>query len=505
MLLHHAGEIPAPPRGDIVRKERKHMVKRIFGVIGILVLALLAIIVFNTFRYKPATVAEADPFDLGADVAKAAEDLSRAVQFKTVSDDLTRPDFSAFLGFLQETYPALHAKLDRVVLDPNTPLYKWTGTDDSLKPVLLAAHYDVVPIPPGSLQHWDYPPFAGERADGFVWGRGTLDNKGALIAIMTAAEHLITNGFTPKRSVYFSFGGDEEIGGDGAKAVSHYLTENGVQLAWALDEGSFVLDRIIPGLDVPVASINLSEKGYLTLTLVATSPGGHSSMPPRMTSVGRIARAVSRVQDAPVPGGLTGVSEEFFDALGRHFSIEKRALFANRWLFSPVLENVLSGTPSTNAMLRTTTAPTMLSGSNKENVLAARATATVNFRLHPRDTMDDIVAHVKTVVADDQVEIVVDRDAFSPASPVSGSDTQGYIDIESSIRAAFGTLATVPGLTIAATDARHYATAADAAYRINPFKITGDDLERFHGIDERLSAENLERGINFFGALLQKQ
>ncbi|MFT7596175.1 MAG: carboxypeptidase PM20D1 [Paracoccaceae bacterium] len=481
------------------------MVKRIFGGIRLLILVIVAIVAVNTFRYTPDTVEAAEPFDLGVDVAAAVKDLSRAVQFETVSDDLTRPDFPAFLAFLEQTYPAVHSKLDRVVLAPNTPLYKWTGSDDSLQPVLLAAHYDVVPIAPGSLQHWDYPPFAGEVVDGFVWGRGTLDNKGALIAIMAAAEHLITSGFTPKRTIYFSFGGDEEIGGDGARAVSQYLIENGVQLAWALDEGSFVLDKIIPGLDVPVASINLSEKGYMTLTLVATSPGGHSSMPPRMTAVGRIARAVSRLQDTPVPGGLTGLSEDFFDALGRHFSIEKRALFANRWLFNSLLESVLSGAPSTDAMLRTTTAPTMLSGSNKDNVLAARATATVNFRIHPRDSVEDIVAHVKTVVDDDQVEVIVDRDALSPASPVSGADTQGYRDIETSIRAAFGALATVPGLTIAATDARHYAKAADAAYRINPFKITGDDLERFHGIDERLSVENLERGISFFGSLLQKQ
>ena len=147
----------------------------------------------------------------------------------------------------------------------------------------------------------------------------------------------------------------------------------------------------------------------------------------------------------------------------------------------------------------------MLSASNKENVLAAQATATVNFRLHPRDSVDDVVAHVRAAVDDEEIEIVV-NDAFSsPASPVSRSDTQGYGDIEASIRAAFGPLASVPGLTIAATDARHYALAADDTYRINPFRITGDDLERFHGIDERLSVENLRLGISFFGSLLKKQ
>lgn len=481
------------------------MIKRIVAVIGILLLVLGAILAFNTLRYKPDNMVAGAPFDLGADVAKAAGDLSRAVQLRTISDDLGRPDFTAFLAFLEETYPGVHGAMERVVLAPNTPLFKWAGSDQSLQPILLAAHYDVVPIAPGSLDRWDHPPFSGAIADGFVWGRGTLDNKGALIAIMAAAEHLIASGFTPERTVYLSFGGDEEIGGDGARAVAQYLIDNGVQLAWALDEGSFVLDRVIPGLDVPVASINLAEKGYVTLTLVARAQGGHSSMPPRMTAVGRIARAVDRLQNAPMPGGLSGVSEEFFDALGRHFPIGQRVVFANRWLFNPLLENILSRAVTTDAILRTTTAPTMLSGSNKENVLAARATATVNFRIHPRDTVDAIVAHVKEVVDDDQVEIILDREFASPASPVSGSDTQGYMDIKASIRAAFGALAVVPGLTIAATDARHYARAADDAYRINPFKITSDDLARFHGMNERLSVENLERGINFFGVLLQKQ
>ncbi len=470
-----------------------------------LLVALAAVLTINTMRYKPATVSDAQLTDLGADIGSATDNLSKAIRFATVSDDLTRPDFDGFLSFLNETYPTFAANTERMVLDAKTPLYVWKGSDESLQPVLLAAHYDVVPIPPGSLEKWDHDPFAGTIDDGFVWGRGTLDNKGALIAMVTATEHLMLAGFTPERTIYFSFGGDEEIGGDGAKSVAKYLHDNGIQLAWALDEGSFVLDKIIPGLDQPVASINLSEKGYLTLKLIATSPGGHSSMPPRQTAVGQLARAIDRLQNKPVPGGLTGVSEDFFDGLGRHFSIEQRVVFANRWLFNPLLESILSGAPSTDAMLRTTTAPTMLSGSSKENVLAAEATATVNFRLHPRDTVDDVIAHVRAVVDDEGIEIRVNDGFATPASPVSSTDTTGYRDIEGSIRAAFGPLATVPGLTIAATDARHYATAADAAYRINPFKITSDDLLRFHGINERLSIENLERGINFYGSLIQKQ
>lgn len=478
--------------------------KIVFGL-GVVLIALVAVLAVRTAQYRPAPIAASDPITFEADLDTAVETLSAAIRYQTISTDMTHPDFRAFLSFLQDRYPNVHRVMTRVELTPVTPLYKWEGKDSSLPPVLLAAHYDVVPVAPFSLDQWVHPPFSGAVADGFVWGRGTLDNKGALIAMLSAAEQLIADGFTPERTVYFSFGGDEEVGGEGALAVANHLTEQGTVVEWALDEGSFVLNDIIPGLDVPVASINLAEKGYLSMKLVATAEGGHSSMPPRETAVGQLSRAVYRLQEAPMPGGLTDISAEFFDALGRHFTLEKRVIFANRWLFEPVLENILFGAPSTDAMLRTTTAPTMLEGSQKENVLASRAVATVNFRVHPRDTADDIIAHVREAIDDERIEIIVNRDFVSPASPVADSSGPGYVDVEASIRDVFGPIASVPGLTIATTDARHYAKAAKAAYRINPFIITGDDLARFHGLNERLSVDNIEKGIRFYAALLSRQ
>lgn len=479
---------------------------RLLAGLVLVIVVLLAVLLFNTLRYTPeATATGGEIYDLDANIKQATRDLSEAVKFRTVSTDLKHPDFATFLTFLEDSYPLVHSTMSREVLARQTPLYKWEGSDPSLAPILLAGHYDVVPIAPGSHDLWEHEPFAGVIDEEFVWGRGTLDNKGAVIAMLTAAEKMIKDGFTPKRTVYFSFGGDEEVGGLGAMAVAVHLNQLGIELDWMLDEGSFVLDKVIPGLDQPVASINLSEKGYVTLELVAKSAGGHSSMPPRVTAVGRIAKAVGRLQDTPVPGGLSGLSEAFFDTLGRHFSFGQRVVFANRWLFRPLLENILASAPTTDAMLRSTTAPTMLTGSSKDNVLAAEASAKINFRIHPRDTVADIVAHVRRTIDDPEIEIRYDESLSNPASPVSSSDATGYNDIKSSILDAFGPLATVPGLTIAATDARHYGKAAKNAYRINPFKITGSDLARFRGTNERLSIENLETGINFFGALLQKQ
>lgn len=481
------------------------MVRNILIGVGVLLVGLIAVLAVNTIRYSPPKLELTERYSSGVDLDRAVQALSEAVQFQTVSTDISHPDFPAFVTWLEQTYPAVHGATDKEMFHANTILLKWPGRDASLPPVLMAAHFDVVPVAPGSEDRWTYPAFDGAVADGYVWGRGTLDDKGGLIAIMAAAEHMIERGFTPQRDIYFSFGGDEEVGGQGAFSVAKHLVNSGVRLAWALDEGSFVLDGIVPGLPKPVASINTSEKGYLTLHLTARAEGGHSALPPKITAAGRVARAVDRLQNAPLPGGLDGLSAEFFDAIARHFSLERRVLFANDWLFGPVIETVLSSANTTNAMLRTTTAPTMLSGSSKENVLPTEAVATVNFRLHPRDTVEGVIAHVVAAIDDAEVEVTIAGDHHSEASPVASSTAQGYVDIEASILAVFGDVIPVPGMTIAATDARHYAMAAEGAYRISPFQLTDDDLARFHGTDERLSIENLERGVDFFALLISKQ
>ena len=482
----------------------KRFLKGAALVLGAGVLALVIVLGVNTWRYTPETVVVeqiATTTQIEVDTNGTAGRLAQAVQFRTDSSQPDNPDFSAFLEWLKTTYPAVHQTLDRRIMGDGTPLYLWAGSEAGARPVLLAAHYDVVPVTPDSLDRWTHPPFAGVVDAGFVWGRGTLDNKGALIAILDTVTALIDAGFQPKRDIYLSFGHDEEVGGNGARAVAEALKAENVQLEWILDEGSFVLDGIIPGLNRPVASINVAEKGIVTLKLTARGEGGHSSLPPRETAVGILAGAIYRLQQNPVPGGLTDVSAEFFNTLGREFALGQRIVFANAWLFRPLLENILSGAATTDAMLRTTTAPTMLQGSPQENVLATEATARVNFRIHPRDTVETIVAHVRETVADERIEITV-PEQFSPASPVSSSAAGGYSAIRNAVLAGFGDVAPVAGLTIAATDARHYQAVADNAYRINPFLIGPDDIARFHGTDERLSIDNLERGIVFYNTLL---
>ena len=215
--------------------------------------------------------------------------------------------------------------------------------------------------------------------------------------------------------------------------------------------------------------------------------------------------AIDKLQKAPVPGGLRDVSAQFFDELARHFPFGQRLLFANRWLFGPLIERVLSATPATNAVLRTTTAPTMLQGSEAANVLPTQAIATVNFRLHPRDTIDGVVAYVRETINDERVAVQAFEPDMTEASAVSDSRAVGYQQIRSATQAAFGDVIFVAGLTVAGTDSTHYVRIAQDSYRFNPFLFNRSDLTRMHGIDERLSVENLARGMLFYQRLLREQ
>ena len=470
-----------------------------------LVLVLGAVVLINTLRYAPTPVADAPTETREVDIKRAAANLSRAIQFKTVSALAVRREFTGFRAWLSEAYPRVHGAMRREVIGGGTLLYTWPGKDSAAQPVLLTGHYDVVPAQRSAHRPWKHKPYAGVVDQKFVWGRGALDDKGAVIAMLEAAEALIAKGFQPKRTVYFSFGHDEEVGGKGAKAVVEHLKRQNVRFVWSLDEGSFVLDGIVPGLVHPVASINVAEKGYVTLVVVAKGEGGHSSLPPTNTAVGRLAKAIDKLQSNPVPGGLTGLSAEFFDNVGRNFSFERRLLFANRWLFGPLIENILSRSNSTNAMLRTTTAPTMLSGSIKENVLPTEARAVVNFRLHPRDTIESVLTHVRQVIDDDQVTVRISkRSGVGEATPVSSHTSAGYKLIADSFRDVFSPVIVIPGLTIAATDSRHYGEISDDSYRIIPFTIGQRDIPRIHGTNERLSLDNLKRGIVLFKVLIER-
>ena len=462
-----------------------------------LVIILGLVVVTKTLLHTPRPFDDIAAVDIQLDEANLAANLSAAIRFKTISYQAStgkqNTEFSDFIAWVIATYPEVNQALELELLNQSM-LYKWQGLDTTLKPILLTGHYDVVPVIPGSEDKWQQPPFSGNIVDGVIWGRGALDDKSGVVGILQAVTYLLDQGFQPQRTIYLSFGHDEEIGGrNGAGAVTALLKQQGVQLAWSLDEGSFVFDGIFPGLETLLASINVAEKGSVTLDIVATAPGGHSSMPPRNNAVSDLAKAITKLQDNPVPGGLSGLSTQMFDNVSRYMPFTMRGLFANQWLFGPIIDQQLSASTTTNAMLRTTTAPTMLSGSVKTNVLPIEAIATVNFRIHPRDNMQSIENYVTQLVANDTIS--VRRRGGINASAVSDWQASGYAAIAQSMREVYGDIAVAPGLMIAGSDSKHYGQVADNAYRFNPFILTSQDLTGFHGTNEKISVQNFAQGV----------
>jgi len=481
--------------------------KRFFLLALFAALCVSAIVLFNTLMHRPGEHNPIKEVVVAVDEDKISRHMAQAIQFQTVSHQSQPLDSSQFEGFInwtKQAYPVVYAQLEVRRLGAYTLLLKWKGSEPQLQPILLTAHYDVVPVIPGSENLWRYPPFAGAIADGAVWGRGALDDKSAVVSMLEAATLLLEQGYQPQRSVYFSFGHDEEVGGmAGAGSVVDYARAQGLNFLWSLDEGSFLLENMIPGVEQLLGIINVAEKGSLTLQIVAKAAGGHSSMPPTSTAVGILAQAISALEATPVPGGLEGLAAQMFDTASRYMPFGPRLLFANQWLFKGLIEDNLSQSTFMNAMIRTTTAPTMLSASSKVNVLPIEAVATVNFRLHPRDSVEDIVAHVNSVLASEQVEVRVPAGGGRAASVISATDGPGYLHISQSVREIKPSAVLTPGVMIAASDTRHYGKIADNSYRFNPMVVSQRDIATFHGTNERITIANLVLATQIYSRIIE--
>lgn len=433
------------------------------------------------------------PFDRDA----LAHTLSRAIAIPTVSRDDAPPDaaaFEALRALLAEAFPQVHATLQVERVAEHTLVYTWPGADPSLPVGVLMAHQDVVPADPAG---WSYPPFAGTLADGFVVGRGALDDKNNLVAQLAALEWLVANGFHPARTVVLVAGHDEEVGGHGAESAAAAIVGRG-PVGWVLDEGGPLLHRAMGGLAAPAALVGVAEKGYATVELAVSADGGHASMPPPSTAAGRIAAAVARIEANPMPARLEGPSAAMLDAFAPEVELPLRVVMSNRWLTGPLVRRILAGKSSTNASIRTTAAVTMLSGSDKENVLPRRATARINLRLLPGDTVDEALDHLRRVIDDPEVSVAVVGGFSSEASAVSRWDGPVWDQLADTIRAAFPDAAVAPFLMVGATDARRFAPHCDAVFRFSPFRLDPEDLQRLHGVDERVSVDALPRAAGFY-------
>ena len=474
--------------------------------LGIALVVLAGIVVgralVTSSRQVQVEPAEQPAID-GGDVAAA---LAAAIRFQTVSNqDPARFDAGQFAGlqaFLAQRYPRVHQTLTREVVNDYSLLYTWSGRGPG-KPIVLLAHLDVVPIDGDTAVAWTQSPFSGAIADGYVWGRGALDDKSSALAILEAVEHLLASGFQPQRTVYLAFGHDEEVSGRrGAAVLSARLRERGVAADFVLDEGGSILDGLIPGVRQPVASVGMGEKGYVTVELSATGPGGHSSMPPLHTPIGVLSAAIERLEDTQMPAHVGVAMNEAFAFLAPELPFGERVVFANLWLFGPLIGHEMAQRPQTNAIIRTTTAPTIFDGGIKENVLPASARAVVNFRILPGDTVAAVVDHIHHAIDDPAVAVRVLGEANDP-TPLSDPTAAAFTRLAGAIRSTFPGTLVMPFVTLGATDARYYIGISDNVYRFVPLRMRAEDLSRVHGTNERIAIGDYVGMIRFYMNVLR--
>ncbi|WP_233245628.1 M20/M25/M40 family metallo-hydrolase [Salinibacterium hongtaonis] len=442
---------------------------------------------------------EASP--LPGEHAAAIERLQQLIRIPTVSrsdeSDTDWAPFRRFLEVLPELYPLVHAKLERELVANYSMIYRWRGREDG-NPGVLMAHYDVVAA---TDDGWQHPPFSahvsGSADDAVMWGRGTLDDKGSLAAILEAVEASLSEGFTPKNDIYLCFGHNEETAGDGARQIVDLLEARGIRPGFVSDEGGAIVEGIFPGVDDPIAVVGVAEKGIMTLTMTVDQDGGHASTPPRQTATVRLARAIVALNRTPFPGRFTATNIEMIRTLGAHARGPLRFAFTQLWLTKPLLLSLFGRlSDETRAITRTTQAVTMLQGAAAENALAERATAVVNIRVAVGSSVAEAVAHVKKAVNDERVSIAVER----PSEPSIVSPTTGpaWNLVRTSIERTYpGTIVT-PYVMLGASDSRHFTRISDFVYRFSPFEMSADERGTLHAKNERIRISTWLRGIDFY-------
>jgi carboxypeptidase PM20D1 len=474
----------------------------------VLFVVIIAILFIRALKFHGPSLDVQPIPKMDFDLDQVAQHLSEAIQIKSVSkvnaSDADQQPFVEMKEWIEKTYPLFSNNLERVVINKYSLLFKWPGTEEKLDPILFNAHMDVVPVDAETLDKWDGDPFSGKISDGYIWGRGTLDMKNQLIAILDSVEGLLKENYSPKRTIYVAFGHDEEISGlHGSIEIVEYLKEKNIKFAAVLDEGGMLSEGMLEGVDEPVALVGITEKGYVSLKLTAQGKPGHSSIPPQQTAIGVIARAVALMDDNPMPPIMDFIIP-LLRNVGQLLPFSLRFVIANAWLFRPILLRQFRKLDQMNAMIRTTHAATMIEGGIKDNILPAVATATVNCRLLPGDTIQDAIDHFTKVINDPRVEVSIDRISGGwEASIVSSTNTPAYLSLDLVTRQVFNNVTVAPFAFLAATDSRYYAPICTNIYKFSPIQLTKQERSGIHGINERIKIDGMRKMVVFFARLIK--
>ena len=471
-------------------------------ILGILA-AFIAVILVRTLRFTPKPQPDLSQETVEFDRDAAVDALGQLIRCKTISynDHALEDDgeFEKLISLLPSLYPNVFQTCEFQKLPDRALLFRWPGKTPG-EPSVMMAHYDVVPV---NEENWEKPPFEAIIENGVMWGRGTLDTKATFNGVLSAANNLIAQGFTPENDIYFAFSGGEEVNGDGARNIVSWFEEKGVTLSMVVDEGGAVVENVFPGVTAPCGLIGIAEKGMLNASFRTVSAGGHASAPKPHTPVGILARACTRVEGNPFPMHLTKPVAEMFDTLGRHSNFLYRMIFANLWCFSWVIDLLgKSSGGEMNALVRTTVAFTQMEGSSARNVIPPEAKMVANMRLNPADTVEGALEYLRKTVGDETVE-VTDLESSEP-SRISRTDCAGWERVSTAVAETWPGSIVAPYLMVQCSDSRHYGRISDRVYRFSAMDMTAEERATIHGNNERIRLESIAKATEFYIRLMKK-
>lgn len=426
--------------------------------------------------------------------------LSRLIQAETISvkGQTDRSKFYRFHQLLREMFPALF-RVCRFEDFDGSILLHWAGRTDR-DPIMLMNHHDVVE----ATGSWRYPPFSGTIAEGKLWGRGTLDTKGGLWAMLQAAEELAAEGYVPERDTYFVSACTEETDGSGADTISKELQRRGIRFSMVLDEGGMILEEPIGGAKGTFAMVGLGEKGSADLKFIARSAGGHASTPGKDTPLVRLGKFMAEVEKsrlfrADIPPAI----RQMFKKLAATMKQPLRCVLGHPGLFKPLLLKAIPAvSPTAGAMLRTTLAFTMASGSEGANVLPQEAWVIGNMRFSHHQGGEASIEAVKKLAQRFDIETVVLKAGLT--SPISDHGSDAFRLVERAVSHTFPGVITTPYLMTGASDSRFMCRVSDHCIRFAPFRISQSQLDSVHGLDENLDLSALAPAVDFYKYIIKE-
>lgn len=468
----------------------------ILALLGLLVLLLLVAVVRTLLipSQKSTYIPKPDP-ERAMELAKK---LSRMVRYDTVSvpDTNQREKFLGFHQILEELFPLVHARLEKTEIDGNL-LFFWKGKSSD-KPLVLMSHQDVVP----AEGQWQHGPFSGDIENGLIWGRGTSDTKCSVMAFFQAVEELLSAGYVPENDVYLSSSCTEEWSGDGCPKLVNELKKRGVRPWLVCDEGGSVITDPMGGIKGNFAMLGVFEKGRANVRFTAKSDGGHASTPPAHSPIARLSAFVNEVETRRVfRRKLPKEVAAMFETLAPYATFPMKLIFSNLWLFRPILLQVLPAISSqAGAMIRTTAAFTMQSGSDAFNVLPQEATLGANLRFIPHQGMEESLNILKKLADKHRLtmDVVIANDYTKPVD-IHG---EAFETVRRTVERTFPGCPSSPYVMTGATDSRFYQEICENVVRFAPVVYGPMQMKGMHGVDETIGINCLPGAVDFYKNLI---